>query len=277
MSLLAAIPQPPLGFKASSAQDVFSIAQIAVCGGMFAFAIREVLRGKGAIFLYCLIGGAIAVVWEPIVDVLGQCWLPSRGQHWEAFTILGRHVPLMMPFVYSWFVGGQGYLFYRIYERGIDRHRLLQLWGVVFVVNILLESPGVIADVYTYYGKQPLNLWGFPLWWGFVNPLMPMIAGAMIYKLRPHVSGAWLGPAVIAIIPMADGVANAAAGWPVFVALNTNVGYVGTWLASGVTFGLAAFVVWMVGLLVGRPSEEAVRSTVPAASPISVPRVAAEV
>ena len=105
-ALLAAIPTPPVDFKASSAQDVFSIAQFVVCGAMFAFAIREALRGRGPIFLYCLIGGFIAVIWEPIVDVLGQCWLPSRGQHWEAFTLLNRHVPLMMPFVYSWFVGG---------------------------------------------------------------------------------------------------------------------------------------------------------------------------
>jgi hypothetical protein len=275
--LLAAIPQPPFGFKASSAQDVFSVAQFVVCGGMVTFALREAIRGKGPIFLYCLIGGAIAVVWEPIVDVLGQCWLPSRGQHWEAFTLLGRHVPLMMPFVYSWFVGGQGYLFYRIFERGIDRRRLFQLWGLVFLVNIALESPGIIADVYTYYGKQPLDIWGFPLWWGFINPLMPMIAGAMIYKLRPHMSAAWTVPAVIAIIPMSDGIANAAAGWPVIAALNTNVGYAGTWIASFITLGLALFVVWIVGLLVARPAEAPVRAKAagPVSSAIPAPRVAA--
>jgi hypothetical protein len=254
--LLATVPLPPYNFKASSAQDVFSIAQIVVFGVMLAFAVREIARGRGvggSVFLYCLIGGAIAVIWEPIVDVLGQCWLPARGQHWEAFTLLGRHVPLMMPFVYAWFVGGQGYLFYRIFQHGIDRRQVFQLWGAVFVVNILLESPGVIAGVYTYYGKQPFDIWGFPLWWGFINPLMPMIAGALIYKLRPHLSGAGEALAIVAIIPMADGVANAAAGWPVIAALNTDVGYVGTWIASLITLGLAAFIVWIVGLVVATP------------------------
>ena len=277
MSLLGAIVQPPVHFKASGAQDVFSIAQFVVCGGMFAFAIREALRGRGPIFLYCLIGGAIAVVWEPIVDVLGQCWLPSRGQHWEAFTLLGRHIPLMMPFVYSWFVGGQGYLFYRIFDRGLDRRQLLQLWGVVFLVNIALESPGIIADVYTYYGKQPFDIWGFPLWWGFVNPLMPMIAGAMIYKLRPHLEqagGLALALAVVAIIPMADGIANAAAGWPVIAALNTHVGYAGSWIGGFVTLGLALFVVWIIGLVVARPVAETAEEPV-AAPPIARARVAA--
>jgi hypothetical protein len=253
MGLLAAIPQPPLDFKASGTQDVFSIAQIVICAAMFALAFRELGRGRGPIFLCCLIGGAIAVLWEPIVDVLGQCWLPSRGQHWEAFTLLNRPIPLMMPFVYSWFVGGQGYLFYRIFERGIDRRRLFQLWGVVFLVNVALETPGIASHVYTYYGKQPMDLWGFPLWWGFVNPLMPIIAGALIFRLKPHLSVPRLMLATVAIIPMADGIANAAAAWPVIAALNTDVGYAGTWIASFVTLGLALFVVWLVGLLVAVP------------------------
>jgi hypothetical protein len=252
--LLAAIPQPPLGFKASSAQDVFSIAQMVVCGVMFFFAFREIAKGRGPIFLYCLIGGAIAVIWEPIVDVLGQCWLPSRGQHWIAFTLLNRHVPLMMPFVYSWFVGGQAYLFYLLFKRGITQKQLFQLWGLVFLVNIALETPGIATNVYTYYGHQPLNIWGFPLWWGFINPLMPMIAATMIYKLQPYLSAFALGVATIMIIPSADGVANAFAGWPVIAALNTDVGYVGTWIAAGITFGLCAFLVWIMSLLVARPS-----------------------
>jgi hypothetical protein len=147
----------------------------------------------------------------------------------------------------------------------------------VFLVNIALESPGIIADVYTYYGKQPFDIWGFPLWWGFVNPLMPMIAGALIYKLRPHleqVGQVALALAVVAIIPMADGIANAAAAWPVIVALNTNVGYVGSWIAGFVTLGLALFVVWIVGLLVARPVTQPVEERVPVPG-ISRARVAA--
>jgi hypothetical protein len=274
MSLLAAIPNPPFNFKASSAQDVFSVAQFVVCGAMFAFAFRELRRGKGPIFLWCLLGGFIAVIWEPIVDVLGQCWLPSRGQHWEAFTLLNRHIPLMMPFVYSWFVGGQAYLFYRLFERGIDRRRLFQLWGLVFLVNICLESPGIISDVYTYYGKQPMDLWGFPLWWGIINPLMPMIAGTAIYKLKPLLTTPQLVLATIAIIPCADGAANAIVGWPVIAALNTNVGYAGTWVASFITLGLGLSVAWLVSLLVARPRTVAVPAADGAAVPVSSPKIA---
>jgi hypothetical protein len=270
MNLIAALAQPPVNFKASSAQDVFSIAQIVVCAVMFLFAFRELRRGRGPIFLYCLLGGFIACLWEPIVDVLGQCWLPSRGQHWEAFTLIGRHVPLMMPFVYSWFVGGQAYLFYRLFGRGITRRQLFQLWGLVFLVNICLETPGIATNVYTYYGKQPFDLWGFPLWWGFVNPLMPMIAATLIFKLKPFLTAIPLAIATILIIPCADGVANAFAAWPVIAALNTNVGYVGTWIGGFLTLGLAAFLVWIIGLLVARPAGVAMP-----ADPDDAPRIAA--
>jgi hypothetical protein len=131
--------------------------------------------------------------------------------------------------------------------------------------------------VYTYYGNQPFDIWGFPLWWGFVNPLMPMIAGALIYKLKPYLSGAALVLAVIAIIPMSDGIANAAVAWPVIAALNMDVGYVGTWIASCITLALALFVVWIISLVVVRPPEPVARRTVPAPTAIPTPPVAAGV
>ena len=276
-NLLATVPLPPIHFKASSAQNVFSIAQMVVCGAMFLLAFRELRKGHGPIMLWCLLGGFIAVLWEPIVDVLGQCWLPTRGQHWEAFTLLNRHIPLMMPFVYSWFVGGQAYLFYRMFTRGSTRRQLFQLWGIVFLVNIALETPGIVENVYTYYGKQPFDIWGFPLWWGFINPLMPMIAATLIYKLKPHLSALPLAVATIMIVPCSDGVANAFAGWPVIAALNTNVGYVGSWIAGFVTLGLAAFVVWIIGLAVGVPEHatepiaETARAVNGLAQPTSIP------
>jgi hypothetical protein len=181
----------------------------------------------------------------------------------------------MMPFVYSWFVGGQGYLFYRIFDRGISRRQLFQLYGLVVLVNIALESPGIAANVYTYYGKQPMNLWGFPLWWGIINPLMPMIAGTAIYKLKPLLTTPQLVLAIIAIIPCADGAANAIVGWPVIAALNTDVGYAGTWVASFVTLGLGLSVAWIVSLLVARPDTVAAPVAEPAsARPVS-PSIAA--
>jgi hypothetical protein len=61
----------------------------------------------------------------------------------------------------------------------------------------------------------------------------------------------------------------------VIAALNTDVGYAGTWIAAFITLGLALFVVWMLGLLVARPAEAPARAKAPASSAIPAPHVAA--
>jgi hypothetical protein len=103
---------------------------------------------------------------------------------------------------------------------------------------------------------------------------MPMIAAVLIYKLKPYLTAPLLAVAAIVIIPSADGVANAFAAWPVIVALNTNVGYVGTWIASFITLGLAAFVVWIIALVVARPAAAAVAAPLQTPTPMPVERPA---
>jgi hypothetical protein len=86
---------------------------------------------------------------------------------------------------------------------------------------------------------------------------MPMIAGAAIYKLRPHMTGKKL-LMVIPIIPMADGIANGATAWPMWLALNqSEQSWVWTYLAGFVTLGLALFVVWIIGTIVAVPEDRA--------------------
>jgi hypothetical protein len=260
------VPQPPTQLAMPKTAElvftVFIFIPLAVC---LVIAIRQALRGQGgALLLCCIAGGAFAAFFEPIVDVLGMCYLKEKDAI-GTFTVLGRTVPLYICFVYPWYVGGLGYLAYRVFDRGITMRSLFALWAVVGVVDIALEMPGIVLHTYTYYGKQPFNLGGFPLWWAFVNPVMPMIAGALIYKLRPHLPG-WKLLAVVACIPIADGVANAAAGWPVWIALNqTHPSYVWTYLAALVTLGLSLFCVWIIGLVVARPAEAPAVSRVPVA------------
>jgi hypothetical protein len=170
--------------------------------------------------------------------------------------VLGRTMPLYICFVYPWYVGGMGYLASRLFRRGITMKQLFLLWAAVGFVDVFLELPGIIAHTYLYYGHQPFDVFGFPLWWAFVNPVMPMIAGALIYRLQPFLgSSPWRLLAVIPLIPMADGLANGAAGWPMWVALNqSDVSYVWTYLAALVTLALSLYCVWIIGLVVSRPS-----------------------
>lgn len=218
------------------------------------FAIRHLMTGRGPLLLFCLIGGGVACLFEPIVDTLGLCYI-RQGAVTHTFSSMGREFPLFINFVYIWYVGGLAYLAFRIFQTGVTRKAVFQLYVIDVFINIWLESPGVLMGAYEYYGPQPLNFWGLPLWWVCVNPLMPMTAGALIYRLRAHLPG-WRLALVIAFIPMADGIANGAAAWPVWTALNLNAHLVITHLAWLVTLGLALTCVWILGFVVARPDDE---------------------
>jgi hypothetical protein len=259
--MLAAVPQPPSHMvMPATAQAVFTLFIFAPLGVAIGIAIRNLVRGDGPLLLFCLIGGAVAAVFEPIVDVLGLVYFPRNGS-WVAFETMGRPVPLLIAFVYPWYVGGQGYLAYRLFQRGIDRMGVFRLWAIFFAVNIALETPGLIPGVYTYYGRQPFDFWGFPLWWGFVNPVMPLIAGALIVRLRPYLGSGWRLLGIVPLIPIADGVANAATAWPMWATLNTDLPSVATYAAAIVTLGLALYAVWVISLVVSRPEQAEERVT----------------
>src|SRR3954453_18823585 len=176
-SVLAAIPQPPVHeVMPKTAEWIFNVFIFIPLGIALAIAFRHIVKGKGPILLYCIIGGALACTFESGVDILGEVYLKEQNAV-GTFTIYGRTMPLYICFVYPWYVGGLGYLAYRLFERGIALKGMLVLWAVDCVVDVFLESPGILLHTYSYYGHQPLNIWGFPLWWGFVNPVMPMLAG----------------------------------------------------------------------------------------------------
>lgn len=258
-TILAAIPQPPVhGEMPKTAETVFNIFIFIPLGIALAIAVRHIMGGKGPLLLYCIIGGAFAATMEPVVDVLGLVYLKENNAL-GTFTVLDRTMPLYICFVYPWYVGGLGYLAYKLFDRGVTAKTLFQLWALDFVVDIFLESPGILLNTYSYYGHQPFNIWGFPLWWGFVNPVMPMVSGMLIYKLLPHLrqGPSWRMLGIIPLIPMADGLANGATAWPMWISLNqTDVSYVWTYLAGFATLGLALYAVWMISLIVARPASE---------------------
>jgi hypothetical protein len=252
--LLAAIPAHPQSRMPLTPEIIFTIFLGIPVAILLAVGIRHLAAGKRPVLLVCLLGGLCACVWEPIVDTMGLCYI-KLGAEVSTYTILERTMPLFIPFVYTWYVGGLAYVAYRLYAAGITARGMFALYLTDVFVNIWLESPGVLMGAYEYYGSQPLNIWGLPLWWTLMNPLMPMIGGALIYRLEPFLRG-WRILAIVALIPMVDGITNAAIGWPMWISLNAgDISLVWTHLTALMSFSLALFVVWMLSLLVARPPE----------------------
>ncbi|MGH9011078.1 MAG: hypothetical protein ACRDYF_14685, partial [Acidimicrobiia bacterium] len=148
MSDLSSIPQPPSGLEMNAVgQTIFTIGVTIPWVILLVLALRYLVRERSPVPLLFLTGGAIGVFMEPIVDVLGMCFFPRENQ-WVGFESFGRPIPMFMWPVYSWFVGGQAYLFWRLFQRGMNRSQLWKVWLAIMVVNVVLETPGILMDVY---------------------------------------------------------------------------------------------------------------------------------
>jgi hypothetical protein len=247
-SVILAMPQAP-SMVMPSAQWWFTVWLGVPLAIVIVIGLNHLRTGRGPLLLLCVIGGAIASGFEAIVNILGAMIYAEDGI-WTAYESFNRHIPVLIPMAYAWFMGGQAYLCYRMFVKGVTRRRVFELWAAFAVIDAVIETPGLLAGVYTYFGAQPFDFWGFPFWYGWANALVPVVAGAAIFKLLPVFGGGWGQLAVIPLLPMANGLAYATTCWPILLTLNTDLGYWATYPASLLTLGLTLYVLWMVARIV---------------------------
>lgn len=229
-------------------KTLFNLATAAaalVLAGVMITAIRLASRYRTPIPLLFILGGALTYGYEPIVDTLGKCWLPS-GYQVTVFRMLDRPMPLYGLFVYMAFFGGFTLTSWSQLMAGAEPNAIWRTWGyAIFINTFLFETPAVpIFHIYIYYGIQPFDLWGFPLWWPFVNTTGPLCAGIIIYLLQKHfqVEKKLLLLLSVILVPMSNGAVNGAAAYPTWVSLHTNVPVGVVYLAGAVTVGLATMI-----------------------------------
>lgn len=226
-----------------AAQLWMSILNWALVAVVLVVALNHWRKQGSAIGVWLMLGGALTTLNEPIVDVLGKCWFPAIGAD-VLIKAWGVSIPAYMVPVYAWYVGGQAFIAYRMYEKGISRRGLFGLYGTFAVVNMFLEIPGINLPVplYSYYGNQPLLLFHFPLWWIFCNALMPMMIAGVAYRAAPLLQGARRA-LLVPLAWMTAGATNALVGAPVWLALNLdNSSLLLTHLAAAFSFGMGLLV-----------------------------------
>lgn len=236
----------PTGLRMDGgAQLAFTVILILPCVGFLAFALRRGWRDRDWLALAFFVGGALNVPSEGIVDVLGACWFPSHGQ-WTAITLLGRPLPVFLVVAYPWFIGGQGYVVYRMLQRGAGRVELWRWWAAVMVIDLLLvQTPGLSMGMYSYYGPQPGDVLGLPLHWLAVDAAAPMLSGVLVFRLRRYLSG-WRQIALVPLLAGNYGLAHVWLSWPVWLAIAGRWPASVSWIATLASFALAATAVWAI-------------------------------
>lgn len=211
-------------------------------------ALRHWKTRGSPIGVLFLLGGALTTLNEPVVDILGKCWFPALGSQ-VLFTAWGVSIPTYMVLVYAWYVGGQAFLAYRLYEKGITVKGVFGLYATLAAVNVVLEVPGLQVPMYSYYGNQPLVVFGFPLWWTFCNALMPLMMAGIVFRLEPVLRGL----RQLLVIPLTWMVAAATNGLvaaPVWLALNSGGGLGLAHGAALLSLGMGIMVCYGVSLMV---------------------------
>jgi hypothetical protein len=222
-------------------QWFFTLAQVPPLCLMILLALRWGREMRTVIPLLFLLGGLLAMFNEPIVDHNGLVWFPTEGQ-WTLYETFGIPQPIWLALAYVWFFGGQPLVVWRFLEKGAAPRTLWKMFATIVVVDIILEHPGLYANLFLYYGDQPFTFTRFPLWWGVVNSTTPIVAATLVHLLRPYFSGKKV-IGVALLFPVVQAATNAGTAWPVWNMLNTEQPRAVVWGAGVVSCGLCVFVV----------------------------------
>jgi hypothetical protein len=241
------VPMELLGQHMPPAHIPFTYIGYGICAIALVVAIRLASKYRSFVPIGLLIGAGTLVCYEPIADVMGKCWFPAIDQM-VAVTAFGRSTPLFLLTSYFWYVGGLAvYIMHRL-RRGDSTRILWAAYVLIGLADFLLEFAPNHQGMQTYYGHQPLVVFGMPMWWTFVNPLMPIFSGVIAYLGLKLFSGA-RGILSITIPPISAGVGVGSA-WPTWVALNSDITQGQADLAALATLLLGCCTVWFLCYLV---------------------------
>ena len=240
------IPQPPFDSAIDPTVQAWVTGFMAVVAGLaLVYALMDWRRSGKPTFLMLYLGGGAMMAFEPLVDTVGGCWFPERNS-WVAFHAYGRPLPLWLCLAYFFYFGIGVGVTWRLMRNGLTRMRLWWLFIAGILGDFVLEATLLHFDTYVYYGWQPLVVLNFPLWWGAVNSLIAMVAGAVVYRFETYLRDGARQMLIIPITVSVSAALNTVAGWPSWFVINTEVGAALTQAGGVLTYALSLWFMDMV-------------------------------
>jgi hypothetical protein len=243
------IHQPPTDMLAPEGPGfVFAILCLVTFAVFAVWSIYRSARTRDVIPIVLMAGGIATISIEPMLEYLGLLWMPNNLPYivWRPFD---RNMATWMILGYAFYYGGLSFLAYNVLVKGKSKKYLWYVYIFGWVLDAFFESTGHILGLYKYYGPQPLNPWGVPLWWEFINAGTPVIFGLLCYLLREILKG-WKSLLLILLGPCIDSGLYGFTSWPVFTALNSDVGLVAINIAALCTDAIAvACVAFSISLV----------------------------
>lgn len=236
---------PPVDLSAPSGGSwFFTILCLAIFAGATGWALARAARGD-YLGVVMLAGGLVANLIEAMLDNLGLLWFATDNKL-IVLHEFSRSMPLYVVLGYGFYFGAMSYYVTYALGRGAGPRHLWAVFVFGWFFDLVLETTGSAIGLYKYYGPEPFNPWGVPLWWMFVNPALPIAAGGLFHVMRPRLTGP-RSLFIVALLPMCYGATYGAIAWPIFITLHSDVADWVRWVAGAVT---AVFALVFVGLIV---------------------------
>lgn len=170
--------------------------------------------------LVLVLGGAMVVAYEPIVDVLGQIVYPLNYTHY--FVSFGRDLPLWLFVPYGLVLGVFPYFIANYMEKNPQPKQLYLMAVAMFVGVFLLDVVVAGAGHYLYYGTGIMAT----MCGSIEMAAYPLVSGYLLMQLRRFRPRGWFDKAIakagIFFTPsIAFAAAFAVTCFPLAFALNT--------------------------------------------------------
>ena len=251
-NLLAATTLPvPSDYKAGTV----SMWLFTLWAGGFAllvlpYVLYRLRRYGDTVLLFTWIGGFICSLGEPMLDHLGHLWWPTNLPG-PAFSAYDLNVPLLIPPCYVAFVAMTGYFAYRMMNRGLSVRQVFYVWLAIASTDLALEFPGVLTNVYKYYGNEPFYLGNFPMHWGWLNGTGMLMVGFLLWALVPRLRGLQRG--LVLLVPVTAFLGSyGMTSWPAFMSINANLSTFWMDVVDLGSLALCLLVVWGVAETVAK-------------------------
>lgn len=242
--MTALIPPMPI-VQALPSVGTKLLVSIFIVAALLTWWALSAERKRGPILPLIMLGTSVsAIILESVFDNTLLYWWPTDNPL-TLFHSYGREIPWSVVIGYAWLFGGAAYFLWRKFERGITMGQAATYFLILVFIDWLAISIAQWTNQSAFYGNQPFQLLGSPLWFSFADATGGFALGAAMYGLIPHLTGP--RKLLLLLFPtfIYGGVLGATTA-PVAQALNSGWSSPVVWLCGAATIALCCILTYVL-------------------------------